>query len=1209
MAITKIGTKLLRDGAITTVKLGSSAVTRGDLASGSVQLGHLDVNQGSDGHVDFVDGDFFIIGDKTKFDADADPGSGTHARSFSFAQLKTALSLSNAARGEEGTIQFNDGTGFDGISKITTDGVHLTASDGAKVVFAFTGISGSTGEIFADSGTGLTVSATTRLSLHSSGAVQGNQSGSVELLEDGIFPSTKPAAAVEPGTYRFIFTSGSTGADGGTDKVYGPGGSGKAQFLEIKSSGSENYLFFLSDGTGTTEPFDNGLNIQFGDFDQESDLRQIRVESVSAITDWRTVVTNFYNAMNTSLPSGLATVTHNQTASINGTASIEVTYAGGSIVGGIAVGAGKFENLGSGVVTHRLATAGASRVASQASTHGTALANEQGHAAGTKKSGDGNNTGVFVQTINSGSSALSENREWLNLGASGRTYNDVFLTALSASNTSSFHQATVDEITTGKVNLDTVGALNAISGSDTASIHNIDVNEANIGGVAMTTVRDAAAFMITGSGTSEIHKLDSDEGDFRKVIATVVTGATGQFHKTTVDEGTHSKLIATVVTSSGTSTLHKVDVDEGDFRKVITTNITSSGVSSLHVITGNDVSGSSGKFHKLTVDNISARVVQSSITTSENFEILQKQFIPAVSSSAGASSEGAGLQIGGAAGSGSAGIASIILGDAGSGAGADLLFKIGSTQGASLSGSISEGGTRFGITGSVSGSVGVFQEVTIATAMGNQDAILSGSSFEAQTVSGALAQIFELDVNRGNVGDLDGNSATFTTVSGTTAQATTLDADKVTAGDVSGTSLTTSGIISGSTVDAHTIDVDKLEIRDLDFTNLSGSTTATLHKVTTDVLSGSVVTTHNLDIDKLTVSEIVTADVVKKEHLNNDIVKDTTDAHGGVVFANGQLSVGFKRRIFSRSSKAIVNRTQPTQGSGSLFTTCSLGETRMVSGSESVFFNGLLLTRGNGVAGNPKDADYTIDYSHGGGLQPGQYKFMFTSGSTGADGGTDKVYGPGGSGKAQYLEVKSSGSENYLFFLSDGTGTTEPFDNGLNIQFGDFDQESDLRQIRVESVSAITDWRTVVTNFYNAMNTSLPSGLATVTHNQTASINGTASIEVTYAGGSIVGGIAVGAGKFENLGSGVVTHRLATAGASRVASQASTHGTALANEQGHAAGTKKSGDGNNSGVFVETVTSGSSLQVGTGVFLHEGLAMDSDDVLVVQYLSGSHQFG
>ena len=95
----------------------------------------------------------------------------------------------------------------------------------------------------------------------------------------------------------------------------------------------------------------------------------------------------------------------------------------------------------------------------------------------------------------------------------------------------------------------------------------------------------------------------------------------------------------------------------------------------MHVLTGNDVSGSSGKFHKLVVDDISARKITSGVSTSEFFEVPQKQYIPFASGSAGADAEGAGLQIGGTAGSGSAGVASIVLGDAGSGAGKDLLFK------------------------------------------------------------------------------------------------------------------------------------------------------------------------------------------------------------------------------------------------------------------------------------------------------------------------------------------------------------------------------------------------------------------------------------------------------------------------------------------------------------------------------------------------------
>lgn len=1203
MAVTKIGTKLLKSGAVTTVKLGSNAVTRADLQSGSIQPGHIDVNQGSRHHVDFIDGDFFILGDKTKFDANNDPVAGAHIRSFSFAQLKTALSLSNAARGNEGSIQFNNGTGFDGIAKITTDGVHLTASNAGKVVFAYTDVSGSTGEIFADSKTGLTINAKTRLSLHSSGAVQGTQSGSVELRADGIFPSTKPEVAVQPGTYRFTFTSGSTG---GTSAVstYGPAAQYRSQYLQVASTGSEDYLFYLSDGSSTNKPSANSLSIYPTD-----NLFEIPVEAISGISDWRTVVTNMYNAMNSNLGSSganIATVTYNQTASVNGTASIEITYS--SIGGGVQVGSAR--DAGRSLSTDYFLGSLNNQSADGSYGGPGPIAGGDGIGESPGDRVEAGSNGVSVSAVVLGAAAIAENREWLNLGASGRTYNDVFLTVLSASNTSSFHQATVDQVATGKINLGTsgTGVANAISGSGTTSINVIDVDEATIGGVTMSTVRAAAAYMISGSGTASIHKLDADEGDFRKVIATVVTGATGQFHKTDVDEGTHNRLIATVVTSSGTSTLAKLDADAGDFRKVISTNITSSGTSNLHVVTVDDVSGSSGKFHKLVVDDLSARKIQSSISTTEHFEVPQKQFIPAVSASVGASTEGAGLQIGGTAGSGSTGVASIVLGDAGSGIGADLLFKIGSTQGASLSGSVSDGGQRFGVTGSISGSAGLFHNITVNTSLGNQDAIFSGSTFNAQTMSGALAQVFDLDVNRANIGDLDGTSATLTTVSGTTVQAHTVDADKVTANDVDGASLTVSGIVSGSTVDAHTIDVDKLEIRKLDFVNLSGSATATIHKVTTDVLSGSVVTTHNLDIDKLSVNEIVTADVVKKEHLNNDIVKDTTDAHGGIVFANGQLSVGWKRRIFSRSTKKIVNRTQPTQGSGSLYTTCSLSATQMVSGSESVFFNGLLLTRGNGVAGNPRDADYTIDYSHGGGLQPGTYRFLFTSGGIGQEStsGKAKAYSPLKQYIPQLVAVQSTGSngkEYYLFYFNEAADPSAlPISSSLNLEYSVLEPGAFRKTTAVEAISGVSDWRDVVSNLATAMNTELDTraNLATVSYNATSSINGTASIEITYKAGTTEGGIFVGAGN---------GHAAKSAQIPSLSWNPSYTFGAIENAGVGGDGTNIAGEPDTAGATVSTVVSGNTEQVGVGVFLHEGLTLDADDVVVVQYLSGSHQFG
>jgi hypothetical protein len=546
--------------------------------------------------------------------------------------------------------------------------------------------------------------------------------------------------------------------------------------------------------------------------------------------------------------------------------------------------------------------------------------------------------------------------EGLSLGAAGRRYQYVYANQFSGSGTSQLHKIDADEIDTRKL------VATTITGSGTASIHKVDVDEGTFNVVKTTN--------ISGSGTAQIHKVDVDEGTFNRVIAPVVTGSgTSTFHKVDVDEGTFNRAIATVVTSSGTSLFHKIDGDEGDFRKVVATNITSSGTSNLHVVTANDLSGSSGKFRKLVVDVLNARTYKSSITTSEHFEIVNKQIIAAASGSAGDSLEGAGLQIGGTAGSGSNGVASVILGNAGGGAGSDLLFKIGSTQGLSLS---TNGGRKndavlFGVSGTLSASVGIFQELDVAK--GLTATSFSGSTGTFHTLSGTIVQYHEVDADQASILDLDGTSATFTTVSGTTVQAHTTDADKVTVQDLDGTSATFTGTVSGSTVDAHLLDVDKIEVRTITATStITGSATATIHKVTSDVLSGSVLTAHNVDTDKLSVGVIVTSDVVKAANLNRDIVFDADNGNGGLNFANGVLSVGHNRQIFSRDATVANRAAAPTQGSGSLFTTASLANTGdaptiILSGSEMVYLNGVLLIPAPATQRPPVDGDYTIDYN------------------------------------------------------------------------------------------------------------------------------------------------------------------------------------------------------------------------------------------------------
>ena len=230
---------------------------------------------------------------------------------------------------------------------------------------------------------------------------------------------------------------------------------------------------------------------------------------------------------------------------------------------------------------------------------------------------------------------------------------------------------------------------------------------------------------------------------------------------------------------------------------------------------------------------------------------------------------------------------------------------------------------------------------------------------------------------------------------------------------------------------------------------------------------------------------------------------------------------------------------------------------------------------------------------------PGVYTFKFTSGSTVNGGGaTSATYGPAAQYKAQLLEVKSSGSEEYLFFLSDGTDTAVPTANSLNI--ATVTANANCKQTPVEAVTGITDWRSVVNNFFTQMSTRIPSGLATITSSSAGSITATASITVTYA--EIGGGIAVGGGKFEHFGSATETRRLATAGATRVAQNISSHNSAISNN----AGQNKQGDEPaNTGVFVETVNSGSDPRGSSMYFVKSALGTSPDDVRITS--DGSQQ--
>ena len=87
---------------------------------------------------------------------------------------------------------------------------------------------------------------------------------------------------------------------------------------------------------------------------------------------------------------------------------------------------------------------------------------------------------------------------------------------------------------------------------------------------------------------------------------------------------------------------------------------------------------------------------------------------------------------------------------------------------------------------------------------------------------------------------------------------------------------------------------------------------------------------------------------VGKKQLHVAIVQNNSDAHGGLNFADGQLSVGYRRGIFVRADGSNISGSVPTKGFFATnavptpYTTASLGA-QPQSGSLMVYLNGVLL--------------------------------------------------------------------------------------------------------------------------------------------------------------------------------------------------------------------------------------------------------------------------
>jgi hypothetical protein len=134
--------------------------------------------------------------------------------------------------------------------------------------------------------------------------------------------------------------------------------------------------------------------------------------------------------------------------------------------------------------------------------------------------------------------------------------------------------------------------------------------------------------------------------------------------------------------------------------------------------------------------------------------------------------------------------------------------------------------------------------------------------------------------------------------------------------------------------------------------------------VTIDNLgTGSIDTPHVLDSAISTAK--IASEAVTKAKLNADIVRNDSDAHGGLIITSGRLSVGFKQRAFVRADGSNISGSVPTKGMYATdamptpYTTASLGN-ECVSGSLMVYLNGILLHSSHPGNQGPNEADYRL---------------------------------------------------------------------------------------------------------------------------------------------------------------------------------------------------------------------------------------------------------
>ncbi|MBT5638442.1 MAG: hypothetical protein HOJ16_07765 [Candidatus Peribacter sp.] len=422
------------------------------------------------------------------------------------------------------------------------------------------------------------------------------------------------------------------------------------------------------------------------------------------------------------------------------------------------------------------------------------------------------------------------------------------------------------------------------------------------------------------------------------------------------------------------------------------------------------LTASAAKIDSLEVGELVSRTV-----TKDSLEIKDNLIIAAVSGAKHGDHLGAGFQLGGAvdvSGTGSAPLFSITLGD-GSLSKGSMILNVSDARIASLtSGSFyaaagAVGSGILAVTGAISASLARAQNVTAGavsasagtfhrivtnklagTGIVTQDNLQTGSIQAAHIGTGQVthAKLATGAITADNIQSASVNTAHIVDSAVTTAKinAAAITKAKIGTGAVTLDKLATGSVqtpqlgalvVTKAKIGTGAVTLDKLATGSVQTPQLGalvvtkakiGTGAVTLDKmatgsVSTPQLGALVVTKAKIATGAVTLDKLATGSVGDKQ-LAASVVQNNADAHGGLNWTSGKLSIGFQQKTYMRHTS--TGSAFVTDGLDGPYTTASLGA-RPQSGSVMVYLNGVLLAGEHfsspGAEAGSTQADYRIN--------------------------------------------------------------------------------------------------------------------------------------------------------------------------------------------------------------------------------------------------------